>query len=76
MSSPSRGSSSAASGQSFPPVNHGTELAQVGAGDTVAVFCAGSVGLMAAHSAVSRRFLWSTRNPTGWRLPNGSVQPR
>ncbi|MGB9282109.1 MAG: glutathione-independent formaldehyde dehydrogenase [Pseudonocardiaceae bacterium] len=38
----------------FPTGYHGTELAQVGAGDTVAVFGAGPVGLMAAHSAVLR----------------------
>lgn len=38
----------------FPTGYHGTELAQVGAGDTVAVFGAGPVGLMAAHSAALR----------------------
>jgi glutathione-independent formaldehyde dehydrogenase len=38
----------------FPTGYHGTELAQVGAGDTVAVFGAGPVGLLAAHSAVLR----------------------
>jgi glutathione-independent formaldehyde dehydrogenase len=38
----------------FPTGYHGTELAAVGAGDTVAVFGAGPVGLMAAHSAFLR----------------------
>lgn len=38
----------------FPTGYHGTELAQVGPGDTVAVFGAGPVGLMAAHSAFLR----------------------
>jgi glutathione-independent formaldehyde dehydrogenase len=38
----------------FPTGYHGTELAGVHAGDTVAVFGAGPVGLMAAHSAVLR----------------------
>lgn len=38
----------------FPTGYHGTELAGVGAGDTVAVFGAGPVGLMAAHSAMLR----------------------
>jgi glutathione-independent formaldehyde dehydrogenase len=38
----------------FPTGYHGTELAQVGPGDTVAVFGAGPVGLMAAHSAFIR----------------------
>jgi glutathione-independent formaldehyde dehydrogenase len=38
----------------FPTGYHGTELAQVGPGDTVAIFGAGPVGLMAAHSAALR----------------------
>jgi glutathione-independent formaldehyde dehydrogenase len=38
----------------FPTGYHGTELAGVGPGDTVAVFGAGPVGLMAAHSALLR----------------------
>lgn len=38
----------------FPTGYHGTELAGVGPGDTVAVFGAGPVGLMAAHSAFIR----------------------
>ncbi|OLF09853.1 aldehyde dehydrogenase [Actinophytocola xinjiangensis] len=38
----------------FPTGFHGAELAGVGAGDTVAVFGAGPVGLMAAHSAMIR----------------------
>ena len=38
----------------FPTGYHGTELAEVGPGDSVAVFGAGPVGLMAAHSAVLR----------------------
>ncbi|MGH3546877.1 MAG: glutathione-independent formaldehyde dehydrogenase [Pseudonocardiaceae bacterium] len=38
----------------FPTGYHGTELAQVGAGDTVAIFGAGPVGLMAAHCAALR----------------------
>jgi glutathione-independent formaldehyde dehydrogenase len=38
----------------FPTGYHGTELARVGAGDTVAIFGAGPVGLMAAHSAMLR----------------------
>ncbi len=38
----------------FPTGYHGTELAGVGPGDTVAVFGAGPVGLMAAHSAFLR----------------------
>ena len=38
----------------FPTGYHGTELAEVGPGDTVAVFGAGPVGLMAAHSAFIR----------------------
>jgi glutathione-independent formaldehyde dehydrogenase len=38
----------------FPTGYHGTELAEVGPGDTVAVFGAGPVGLMAAHSAFLR----------------------
>lgn len=38
----------------FPTGYHGTELANVTPGDTVAVFGAGPVGLMAAHSAVLR----------------------
>lgn len=33
---------------------HATELARVGPGDTVAVFGAGAIGLLAAHSAVIR----------------------
>lgn len=38
----------------FPTGWHGTELAGVRAGDRVAVFGAGPVGLMAAHSAMIR----------------------
>ena len=38
----------------FPTGYHGTELAGAGPGDTVAVFGAGPVGLMAAHSALLR----------------------
>ena len=38
----------------FPTGYHGTELAQVSPGDTVAIFGAGPVGLMAAHSASLR----------------------
>ena len=38
----------------FPTGYHGTELAGVGPGQTVAVFGAGPVGLMAAHSAFIR----------------------
>ena len=38
----------------FPTGYHGTELAGVACGDTVAVFGAGPVGLMAAHSAFLR----------------------
>lgn len=38
----------------FPTGYHGTELAEVGPGDSVAVFGAGPVGLMAAHSAFLR----------------------
>lgn len=38
----------------FPTGYHGTELAQVLPGKTVAIFGAGPVGLMAAHSAVLR----------------------
>src|SRR3989440_8360681 len=38
----------------FPTGYHGTELAGVGPGATVAIFGAGPVGLMAAHSAVLR----------------------
>lgn len=38
----------------FPTGYHGTDLAGVGPGDTVAVFGAGPVGLMAAHSAFLR----------------------
>ena len=38
----------------FPTGWHGTELAGVRAGDRVAVFGAGPVGLMAAHSAIIR----------------------
>jgi glutathione-independent formaldehyde dehydrogenase len=38
----------------FPTGYHGTELAEVGPGDNVAVFGAGPVGLMAAHSAFIR----------------------
>jgi glutathione-independent formaldehyde dehydrogenase len=38
----------------FPTGYHATELAGVGPGDTVAVFGAGPVGLMAAYSAVLR----------------------
>jgi glutathione-independent formaldehyde dehydrogenase len=38
----------------FPTGYHGTELAGVGPGSTVAIFGAGPVGLMAAHSAFLR----------------------
>jgi glutathione-independent formaldehyde dehydrogenase len=38
----------------FPTGYHGTELAGVRPGDTVAVYGAGPVGLMAAHSAMLR----------------------
>ena len=38
----------------FPTGYHGTELAGVSPGDTVAIFGAGPVGLMAAHSAALR----------------------
>ncbi|SFO56132.1 glutathione-independent formaldehyde dehydrogenase [Pseudonocardia ammonioxydans] len=38
----------------FPTGYHGAELARVTPGDTVAVFGAGPVGLMAAHSAMIR----------------------
>lgn len=38
----------------FPTGYHATELAQVSPGDTVAVYGAGPVGLMAAYSAVLR----------------------
>lgn len=38
----------------FPTGWHGAELAEVGPGDSVAVFGAGPVGLMAAHSAFLR----------------------
>jgi glutathione-independent formaldehyde dehydrogenase len=38
----------------FPTGYHGTELAGVKPGDTVAVFGAGPVGLLAAHSALLR----------------------
>jgi glutathione-independent formaldehyde dehydrogenase len=38
----------------FPTGYHGTELAGVRPGDTVAIFGAGPVGLMAAHSAALR----------------------
>jgi glutathione-independent formaldehyde dehydrogenase len=38
----------------FPTGYHGTELADVGPGHTVAVFGAGPVGLMAAHSSFIR----------------------
>ncbi|MCU1489269.1 MAG: Alcohol dehydrogenase GroES domain protein [Acidimicrobiaceae bacterium] len=38
----------------FPTGYHGTELAEVSPGDSVAVFGAGPVGLMAAHSAFLR----------------------
>src|SRR2546427_10198917 len=38
----------------FPTGYHGTELAGVSPGDTVAIFCAGPVGLIAAHSAALR----------------------
>ena len=38
----------------FPTGYHGTELAEVAAGDSVAVFGAGPVGLLAAHSAFLR----------------------
>ncbi len=38
----------------FPTGYHGTELAKVAPGKTVAIFGAGPVGLMAAHSAILR----------------------
>jgi glutathione-independent formaldehyde dehydrogenase len=38
----------------FPTGYHGAELASVGAGDTVAVFGAGPVGLLAAYSSMLR----------------------
>jgi glutathione-independent formaldehyde dehydrogenase len=38
----------------FPTGYHGTELAMVGPGKSVAIFGAGPVGLMAAHSALLR----------------------
>ncbi len=38
----------------FPTGYHGTELAQVAPGKSVAIFGAGPVGLMAAHSALLR----------------------
>ncbi len=38
----------------FPTGFHGTELAQVGPGSSVAIFGAGPVGLMATHSAMLR----------------------
>jgi glutathione-independent formaldehyde dehydrogenase len=38
----------------FPTGYHGTELAMVGPGRSVAIFGAGPVGLMAAHSAMLR----------------------
>jgi glutathione-independent formaldehyde dehydrogenase len=38
----------------FPTGYHGTELARVSPGDSVAVFGAGPVGLMAAYSAIIR----------------------
>jgi glutathione-independent formaldehyde dehydrogenase len=38
----------------FPTAYHATELAEVGPGDTVAVFGAGPVGLLAAYSAFLR----------------------
>jgi len=38
----------------FPTGYHGTELAQVSPGNTVAIWGAGPVGLMAAHSAAIR----------------------
>jgi len=38
----------------FPTGYHATELAELGPGDTVAIFGAGPVGLMAAHSAALR----------------------
>ena len=38
----------------FPTGYHGTEMAGVGPGDTVVVYGAGPVGLMAAHSAFIR----------------------
>lgn len=39
---------------SFPTGWHATEVAKVGAGDPVAIFGAGAVGLLAAHSALLR----------------------
>ncbi|MBW3601595.1 MAG: glutathione-independent formaldehyde dehydrogenase [Actinobacteria bacterium] len=38
----------------FPTGYHGSEMAQVGPGDTVAVYGAGPVGLMAAYSSLLR----------------------
>lgn len=42
----------------FPTGYHATELAQVGPGDSVVVFGAGGVGLLAAHSALLRGAAW------------------
>ena len=39
----------------FPTAYHATELAQVGDGDLVAIYGAGSVGLLAAHCALNLR---------------------
>lgn len=53
----------------------GQGVNRVKVGDRVSV----PFGLMAAHSAVLRgasQILVSTRSPTGWRWPNGSVRPR
>lgn len=42
----------------FPTGYHGTELAKVMPGNSVAIFGAGPVGLMAAHSAWLRIAVW------------------
>lgn len=55
----------------FPTGYHATELAQVGPGDTVSVFGAGPVGLMAAYSAMLRgaaRVFVVDRQPDRLRL--------
>jgi glutathione-independent formaldehyde dehydrogenase len=55
----------------FPTGYHGAVLAEVGPGDTVAVFGAGLVGLMAAHSAFIRgaaRVFVADKEPDRLRL--------
>ena len=53
----------------FPTGRHGTDLADMQPGDRVAVFGAGPVGLLAAHSAMicgaSQVFVPQDANPTG-----------